>query len=334
MTTTLPPNFIARPATRNDLQGIAAIFVARNMSLYGASDATVDSMAEWIETVWKSPRFDLAKDSWVIVAPDETIAGYVTLWRPPQHALEMYASPRVLPEYRGLGLTAYLLQATEIRARELIRDEPDEQERASAELNSWTETADAAAIQGLERAGYRPIRYYWRMEIEMDTMGASPPLEPVWPDGITVRTFIPNQDNRATYEAMDEGFRGSWGYETEGIEEWERYRLDPSDFDPSLWFLAMDGEEIAGAALCRYLEGEGARIGWVDELTIRPRWRKRSLAMALLRHAFAEFYRRGILKCGLTVDSENVSGATRLYERAGMHRADRSEIRFRKILKE
>lgn len=330
MKTTLPVGFVARPATQNDLQSIATIFIAREIALHGTSDATVDSMSEWIVTVWESPNFDLARDSWVVVAPDETIAGYVTLWRPPQLALEMYASPRVLPEYRGLGLTAYLLHTAEMRARELIRDEQDEREREHAELNSWTETADAAAIHVLERTGYQPIRYFWRMEIAMD----EPPPVPFWPDGITVCTVIANQDIRATYEAMDEGFRGSWGYEPEGIEEWKRYRIEASDFDPSLWFLAMDGGEIAGAALCRHLEGENTHIGWIDELAIRSRWRKRGLAKALLHHAFGEFYRRGILKCGLTVDSENVSGATRLYERAGMHRSDRNEIRFRKTVKQ
>ena len=47
-------------------------------------------------------------------------------------------------------------------------------------------------------------------------------------------------------------------------------------------------------------------------------WRKRGLGLALLRQAFAEFYRHGWTQVGLDVDSESETGATRLYERAGM----------------
>ena len=51
----------------------------------------------------------------------------------------------------------------------------------------------------------------------------------------------------------------------------------------------------------------------------RTAWRRRGLGLALLLHAFREFYARGIRRSTLGVDSENPSGATRLYERAGMH---------------
>ena len=327
MSTTLPAGFTVRPATMEDIQGIAAIFIERETAFHGASESTVDSMAEWILTVWQSPHFQLEKDSWGVFALDGAAVGYVTLWRPEQSLLQMYASPRILPAYRGLGLTTFLLHAAETRAREIMQEVTSD---VSVTLNSWTETADAAAQHLLEQEGYQPLRYFWRMELEMD---APPPL-PVWPDGINVRTFVPNKDNRATYEAMDEGFHDSWGYEKDTFEEWDRYRVTTSDFDPSLWFLAMDGNEIAGAALCRHDMGETSHIGWIDELAIRPRWRKRGLALTLLHHAFGEFYRRDILKCGLTVDSENVSGATRLYERAGMHHSGRNDIRYQKVLRE
>ena len=52
---------------------------------------------------------------------------------------------------------------------------------------------------------------------------------------------------------------------------------------------------------------------------MRRPWRHMGLGMALLLHSFREFYRRGTHKVGLSVDSQNLTGATRLYERAGMH---------------
>jgi len=39
----------------------------------------------------------------------------------------------------------------------------------------------------------------------------------------------------------------------------------------------------------------------------------------LLHHAFGEFYRRGQMHVELGVDAESLTGALRLYEKAGMH---------------
>jgi ribosomal protein S18 acetylase RimI-like enzyme len=59
--------------------------------------------------------------------------------------------------------------------------------------------------------------------------------------------------------------------------------------------------------------------GWVAGLGVRKPWRKRGLGLALLQRTFRLFHERGERSVGLGVDSENPTGATRLYERAGMH---------------
>ena len=64
---------------------------------------------------------------------------------------------------------------------------------------------------------------------------------------------------------------------------------------------------------------EDAEMGWVGTLGVRRPWRKRGLGLALLRHSFNEFYRRDKRKVGLGVDAQNLTGALRLYESAGMH---------------
>ncbi|MEZ4726737.1 MAG: hypothetical protein R3E79_06345 [Caldilineaceae bacterium] len=58
---------------------------------------------------------------------------------------------------------------------------------------------------------------------------------------------------------------------------------------------------------------------WVDCQSRRPPpLAPAQLALALLHHAFGEFYRRGVKKVGLGVDASSLTGATRLYEKAGM----------------
>jgi ribosomal protein S18 acetylase RimI-like enzyme len=68
-------------------------------------------------------------------------------------------------------------------------------------------------------------------------------------------------------------------------------------------------------------------------LGVRRPWRKRGLGLALLHHSFNEFYRRGKRKVGLGVDAQNLTGALRLYEKAGMH-VDQAYDTYEKELRE
>jgi ribosomal protein S18 acetylase RimI-like enzyme len=105
----------------------------------------------------------------------------------------------------------------------------------------------------------------------------------------------------------------------EGLAHFKHMMTGYEGFDPSLFFLAMDGDEIAGISLCPPSAIGDGTMGWVGTLGVRRPWRKRGLGLALLRHSFGEFYRRGMHKVGLGVDAENLTGALRLYENAGMH---------------
>jgi ribosomal protein S18 acetylase RimI-like enzyme len=95
--------------------------------------------------------------------------------------------------------------------------------------------------------------------------------------------------------------------------------MEYEEFDPTLLFLAMDGDEIAGVNICRPHAYNDREVGWVGTLGVRRPWRKQGIGLALLRHSFNEFYRRGYRKVGLGVDAQNLTGALHLYETAGMH---------------
>ena len=78
--------------------------------------------------------------------------------------------------------------------------------------------------------------------------------------------------------------------------------------------VAWDGDQIAGFSQNRFRMG----VGWVGTLGVLKPWRKKGLGLALLRTSFAEFYKRGMKTIGLGVDASNKTGATRLYQGAGM----------------
>ncbi len=165
----------------------------------------------------------------------------------------------------------------------------------------------------LASRGYRTIRHSFQMRIEL----AAAPAEPAWPAGIAVSPFGAGEE-RAVFEAIEAAFADHWDWASSSFEEWRHHMTESAGFDPSLWLVARDGDEIAGACICRYAPGETG-LGWVRQLGVRPPWRRRGLGMALLLGAFGLFWERGVHAVGLGVDGENTTGAVGLYERAGMH---------------
>jgi ribosomal protein S18 acetylase RimI-like enzyme len=196
-------------------------------------------------------------------------------------------------------------------------------ERGGTQLKIGTLGENDAAHRLLDGAGYRPVRHYFRMTIELDEC----PAEPVWPDGITCETFDIAYA-LAFHQAIAEAFEEEWNFRPMPFEEWKRHRLGAPDFDPTLWFVARDDTEIAGVIRCEPQRWGG---GWVGMLGVRRPWRRRGVGLALLQRAFCEFYDRGERRVGLGVDAQNATGATRLYERVGM-RVRAEDIIFEKAM--
>ena len=74
------------------------------------------------------------------------------------------------------------------------------------------------------------------------------------------------------------------------------------------------------------------KMGWVGTLGVRRPWRKQGLGLALLHESFAAFHRLGPTRVGLGVDASSLTGATRLYERAGMSPIRQFDM-YQKILR-
>jgi ribosomal protein S18 acetylase RimI-like enzyme len=131
-----------------------------------------------------------------------------------------------------------------------------------------------------------------------------------------VRTIEPEQDGPMVHETDVRAFSGQWGYRTQPYPEWHERLFVTPRLDPSLPVAAWSGDRVAGFAL-NYPKRMGD-WGWVSVLGVDPDWRRQGLGLALLRESFARFHAAGETTVALGVDSENPTGATRLYERAGM----------------
>ena len=102
------------------------------------------------------------------------------------------------------------------------------------------------------------------------------------------------------------------------LENFRTFWRTNEKFDSTLYFLALDGDEVAGVSLCYPSADDDPDMGWVGSLGVRRPWRRTGLGLALLQRSFREFHQRGRHKVGLGVDAQNLTGATRLYTKAGM----------------
>jgi ribosomal protein S18 acetylase RimI-like enzyme len=145
-----------------------------------------------------------------------------------------------------------------------------------------------------------------------------------------VRRYQAHRDLERVYAATEEAFSDHWGYRPVTLEEWSGLNVRDT-LDYALWFLAEEKGEVAGVCLCRLDETPDARLGWVNVLAVRRPWRRLGLGRAFLLHAFAELRARGRERVGLGVDTENTTGAVRLYESVGMTAVRRSDTYEREV---
>ncbi len=298
----LPEGFQIRPPVKADLENMCAVARAYELAHYGESDFTLDDM----RTLWDSPTFDMAEQARLVFDPAGRLICAAYFYE--RLHIHYSISLDVLPGHENSAIRDYLMALGEEWARQQMVKAPAE---ARIFVRDWLPAKNAEANAWFrDHPDFAEVRRFWEMQIEMR---AAPPVA-AWPEGVTLRPFVTERDARAVFEADDEFFRDHWGHLPQDYPTWRHWGVERADFDPSLWFIACAGEQVVGISLCK--DGEKT---WVDTLGVARSWRGRGLGLALLHHSFGELYRRGRFKVVLGVDSQNLTGATRLYERAGMH---------------
>jgi mycothiol synthase len=203
---------------------------------------------------------------------------------------------------KGRGLGTEILE----RGEEFARAE------GVQKIHAGAAEPDAAARALFEARGYREVRRFYEMAIEL----TEAPSEPALPAGLVVDE-LRDDEYEAFYEVLNEAFAEHWEWHPQPYDEWlERRRGQHRDEHGPVWWVVRAGDELA--AVTRN-DASVAGGGYVGAIGVRPAWRGKGLAKALLQRTFAEFWRRGTMRVTLDVDSENATGAVALYERVGMH---------------
>jgi len=317
-------NFTIRPAIPNDAAQVSELINICTQALYGKDEMNVGQL----ESDWKLESFDLEKDS-ILLLDGDKLVGYADIWNVSAPYVRFLTLVHVHPDYRGLGFGWLLNVWAETRSREIMQKT---QEDLRVFLMNFVNSKDSEAVQLLTDFGAKIERHVWTMERLLDEDLA----DPILPDGYKIR-IAQKEEYPQVYQLQKESFRDHWGYIPTTFEEgypiFLNQYVDTPEYFPDLWFVVEYAGELVGMIIGTASSSYGEDYGWVGVLGVLREHRKKGLGKALLQKSFQSIRQMGSSKVGLGVDTQNLSGALKLYQDLGMYVAEEF-LRFEKTLRE
>jgi mycothiol synthase len=199
-------------------------------------------------------------------------------------------------------------------AEELLQQSPD------GRLRLWAHGEHPAAGKLAASLGFQRSRVLWQMRRPL----ATPLPAATLPEGVTVRTFVPGQDEQAWTDLNNRAFaahpdQGGWGIDEVLVREHEAW------FDPAGFFLAFRGDVLVGFHWTKVHGGSSHgdhdhdAIGEVYVVGVDPSEQGHGLGPALTLLGLHHLQRQGLAEVLLYVDESNTN-AIRVYERLGFSR--------------
>lgn len=291
----------------------------------------VTTVADIAETYAHLQNCNPAQDM-IFAEVNGEVIGYSRLWWHAEEGEGPYLYSFIgflVPAWRRKGIGTAILRWIETRVREIAQDHPAGRPKYFQGFATQAEIGLAAL---LEKEGYTIARVSYEMvRPTLDDLPQFP-----LPEGVEVRPVLP-EHYRAIWEASNEAFQDHWGFFPPTEADYQEWLNDKILFQPDLWQIAWDVEtnQVAGQVrtfIAHVLnEKYGRKRGYTEFISVRRPWRKRGLARALIALSLQTQKARGMTESMLGVDSENLSGATRIYETCGFRVTKRSTI-YRKVV--
>lgn len=315
-----------RTYRESDLESIVALINAADAFDKIEDGTSIEETRGWLTTPGMNPEEN------VFVAEDEgeRIVGYAWVHLAKDAAESSFRCRFVVhPAERGCGLEERLLARQSARAEERL----GECESPVVDFIAYANIRESEHVAILERFGLREARRFWMM--------VRPSLRdvpiPQFPSHIATRAYRVKEDDEKINAAVNEVFRDHWGHADNTLEQWQHY-VSWSAFKPDLSVIAEDTTtgEVAGVCIVTVNAEENKRLGvergWIDVLGVRRPYRKQGLGTALILAGLRNLREAGLAQAALGTDSENITGATRLYERAGFV-VEKTRVAYRKRMR-
>ena len=250
----------------------------------------------------------------VMVEVDGKIVGYKRVeWWAELDGTHIYAHfGFIAPEWRGKGIGTALFRHSEARIREIAAEQPGDFKRL---IETWAYDSQPGLANIIAREGYEGVRYGFEMvRPNLDNIPGAP-----MPEGLEIRPVQP-EHYRAIWEAEVEAFRDHWGMEETQEGDYERW-LQQTPFEPELWKVGWDGDQVAGMVRNfvnrEFNDRHNRKRAYTEYISTRRPWRRRGLARALIAESLRMQKEMGFEESALSVDAENPSGALELYKSMG-----------------
>ncbi len=305
-----PTGYVVRTPAPRDAGAIADVVQALDIADFGEPNFTEQDLLD----DWLRPRFDLQHDAWVLNGPTGRVIGYGYVWEAVV-GREIEADAYVLPEYSGRGLGGQLLGLVEARAHEICAGR-------GMSLGVFASSVNDDKRNLLERRGFSPTRSVLRMRIDLSQAS----VEPIEPVGVFIRPFVP-EDEAAVRAVWRDAFGNHGRFSSPRMEEWLQSRFDHPAFDPTLWRVAVDGDDVVAAILVF----DVGQTGYTSTVGVRASHRGRRIGPALLREAFGALQARGQMRVIVSLDLTPDAALLAVYESAGMRVHERHDL-FTKYL--
>jgi mycothiol synthase len=305
----------------DDLEAIASLFNATNQADAIEDRSDAEGLAQWYA---HASTWDPLEDVLLAEVDGALVAYGKVHWVEDTDGGRNYATwGSVHPAWRRRGLGRAIHTANKRRLRQIAagHELPAGTERR---FDSWCAETQLGAIALLEEEGFTIARYFFEMlRPNLDEIVEFP-----LPEGLEVRPVRP-EDHRAIWAADLEAFADHWGGIDTSEETFQRFFSGP-EFEPELWRVAWDGDQVAGqvnnVVMREFNEQTGGRRGLLAGVSVRRPWRGRGLARALVSQSLVAFRERGMTDAVLGVDADNPTGALGVYTDNGfvVHQRERA----------
>lgn len=326
--------FHPRPYTSSHAQAVVELINAGSMKTVGFPRAVVDAVGH----IWAFKYVPFSSEKVVAVNSTGQVAGYAYFSNGDNIVMETGGA--VHPEYCDQGIGSMLIEWAEMKAIAASLKAPD---GVKSVLQASLYDQDHAAMQLYKNRWFSPVREWMHLVIELQ----EPPVVSPLADGLTLREMDLDNDWDIVGPAMDEAFTDHWGAipsaepETETAEE--EKDEDPADEQelpsddsfsnaPGYCFIVLDGNTVAGGILCNAKLVERSDTGRVGSIFVRPAYRRRGIAQALMLTAFDAFWKNGFRRVITDTDANSFTDSTKLYKGLGM-KPYRSEFTYEKEIR-
>ncbi len=266
---------------------------------------------------FEHPKLDQARDLRLWHDESGRLVGFGQLWidKDKPGLVDAYIYFRIHPEDQNHDLADQISGWGRERMGQVARE-------SDAKLKLIGSNRDHYAFgrEVLEKQGYKPVRYFFRMARPLDV----PIAEPQFPPGFEL-SYVKNAEQvPAWVEVFNQSFIDHWNHHPETVED-RLHSIKGNSYlaERDLVAVAPDGR-FAAFCFCLIDPGEisrsGRNAGWIELLGTGRNYRQMGLGKAMLLAGLHRLKADGVDTAMLGVDADNPTGALGLYEAVGFQR--------------